>query len=349
MVVISRGAFLKAAAATAAATILAGCSTGSNDESTSKSSAESGPYTVKHAFGETTFDSVPQKIAVVQFWQNPDALLSLGVVPVGAPIVSWGGNDNQSTPWFDKKLEELGGKQPTRYDETDGPNYEELAKLEPDAIFSPYGDMSQEIYDKLTEIAPVVPAPEGVGSWAASWQQTVEMAGKMLKKEDEAKKVIEDTEKQLKDKAAEYENLQGATFIAGAFDNKQNTFGAYTSSDARPRFFSLMGMELAPYIKEHEGGADSFFVNVSAEVIDQLEADAVWAWTETEEDIQTTKDNKLFAQMPALKNDAVVFESDKTFGLALSATSPLSLLWAVNETDVLDNMSKAVENTKKAA
>ncbi|MBM7051537.1 MULTISPECIES: ABC transporter substrate-binding protein [unclassified Rothia (in: high G+C Gram-positive bacteria)] len=350
MVTISRNTFLKAAAATVASTLFAGCSTGSTGGAPSSAEkTEGGSYTIKHAYGETTFDAVPQKIAIVQNWQNPDAVLALGVVPVGAPLVTWGNNENNSTPWFDAKLAELGGEEPTRYDETDGPNYTELAKLAPDAIFTPYGDMSQEIYNKLSAIAPVVPAPEGVGPWAASWQQTVEMAGKMLRKENEAAKLIEDTEKALIQKAAEYENFKGATFIAGAFDLEQNTFGAYTSIDARPRFFSLMGMELAPYIKENEGSADSFFVNVSAEVMDQVEADVVWAWVNTEDEIEKVKSNDLFAQMPAIKNDAVVFEADKTFGLALSATSPLSLMWAVNETDVLDRMSKAIKNTRNAS
>lgn len=349
MVSLSRGAFLKAAAATAAAGLLAGCSTGSKDASDSSASASTEPYTIKHAFGETKFDAVPQKIAIVQNWQNPDVVLALGVVPAGTPVVAWGGNENQSTPWFDKKLEELGGKQPVRYDETDGPNYEELAKLEPDAIFCPYGDMSQEIYDKLKGIAPVVPAPEGVGSWAASWQQTVEMAGKMLKKEDEAKKLIEDTEAKLKEKGAEYKNLQGATFLAGAFDTEKNTFGAYTSQDTRPRFFSMIGMEQASYMKDKEKDSQAFFLDVSAEVIDSVEADAVWAWVNAEGDIEKVKSNDLFAQMPAMKHDAVVFEADKTAGLALSAASPLSLVWAVEETPILENMSKAVENTKKAS
>ena len=356
MVTLSRATFLKTAAAAAAATVLAGCSTGpqgSNSAGDSSSSNASGSgaekYTIKHSFGETTFEKVPEKIAVVQYWQNPDALLALGVAPIGAPTVAWGGNENKSTPWFDAKLNELGAKQPARYDETDGPNFEELAKLGPDAIFCPYGEMNQETYDKLSQIAPVVPAPEGVGSWAASWQQTTEMAGKMLRKEEEAKKVIEDVEKQVKDAAAKHSNLAGATFLAGAFDLKQNSFGAYTSQDTRPRFFSLLGMKQADYVTEHEGDKNTFFINISAEVLDTVKADAVWAWTDAAGDIEKIKSNKLFSSMPALKNDAVVYESNKTFGLALSAASPLSLPWAVGETDILEQVSQAVENSKRAS
>lgn len=345
MVTLSRGAFLKLAAATAATGILAACSTGTKQDAATTASASTEAYTIKHAYGETTFKSIPTKIAVVQNWINPDVLLALGVAPVGTPLVTWGQNDNNSTPWFDAKLKEIGGAEPTRYDETDGPNYEELAKLAPDAIFTVYGDMNQEIYDKLSEIAPVVTAPEGVGPWAASWQQVVEQAGLMLKKEKEAAALIEETEKKITEAAKKHPDIAGASFIAGAFDAEQNTFGAYTSTDTRPRFFTLMGMELANYIKENQT-ADSFYMNISAEVMDSLEADVVWAWVNDAADVEKIKSNELFSKMPAMQKDAVIFESNKTVGLAASAASPLSLTWLVQETELLNNFTAAVKKSK---
>lgn len=347
---LTRANFLKLSALTAAAGILSACTTGSGDSASSNSSASTGEYTIEHAFGTTTFTSVPQKIAVVQPWKNPDVLLALGVIPAGTPKVSWGQNDQDSTDWFDAKLTELGGNlnDIVRYDETDGPNYEELAKIEPDAIFVPYGDTSQEIYDKLSAIAPVVPAPKGVGAYETSWQQCVEMAGLILQREDDAKKVISDFEALISEKTAEFPNLKGATFIAGYFDNENSTFGAYTSGDSRPQFFSSLGMESAPYITENEGGAESVFLNISAEVLDTVESDVVWAWTNSPEEETAVKENQLFQQLPALKNNAVVFESDKKAGLALSAASPLSIAWVLEDTQILSDLSTAVENTKKA-
>lgn len=347
---LTRANFLKLSALTAAAGILSACTTGSSDSASSNPSASTGEYTIEHAFGTTTFTAVPQKIAVVQPWKNPDALLALGVIPAGTPKVSWGQNGQDSTDWFDTKLTELGGSlnDIVRYDETDGPNYEELAKIEPDAIFVPYGNTGQEVYDKLSAIAPVVPAPKGVGAYETSWQQCVEMAGLMLQREDDAKKVISDLEALISEKTAEFPNLKGATFIAGYFDNENNTFGAYTSGDSRPQFFSSIGMESAPYVTENEGSAESVFLNISAEVLDTVESDVVWAWTNSPEEETTVKENQLFQQLPALKNNAVVFESDQKAGLALSAASPLSIAWVLEDTQTLSNLSTAVENTKKA-
>lgn len=235
---LTRASFLKLTAATALTGVLSACSTGSGTSS-STSETSGGSYTVEHAFGSTTFDAVPEKIAVVQPWKNPDALLALGVVPAGTPYVSWGENTNRSTDWFDAKLTELGGEEPTRYDETDGPNYEALATLEPDAIFSPYGDMTQEVYDKLSGIAPVIPAPVGIGAYETSWQQCLEMAGKMLQREDDATSLIAEVEGKLAEAVAEYPVLKGASFIAGYFDTAANTFGAYTSEDSRPPVLHL--------------------------------------------------------------------------------------------------------------
>lgn len=347
---LTRATFLKLTAATALTGVLSACSTGSGtSSSSSENSASGGSYTVEHAFGSTTFDAIPEKIAVVQPWKNPDALLALGVAPAGTPYVSWGENTNRSTDWFDAKLTELGGEEPTRYDETDGPNYEALATLEPDAIFSPYGDMTQEVYDKLSGIAPVIPAPVGVGAYETSWQQCLEMAGKMLQREDDATSLIAEVEGKLTEAVAEYPVLKGASFIAGYFDTAANTFGAYTAEDSRPQFFASLGMVNAPYITEHEGEAEGVYMTISSEVLDQVECDVIWAWANSAEEAEAVRSNELFTQLPALKNDATVFEFDKQKGLALSAASPLSVPWALNETTLLADLAAAVENTRAAS
>ncbi|WP_237199897.1 ABC transporter substrate-binding protein [Rothia nasimurium] len=345
MVAITRSAFLKATAATALTGLLAACTTGSNDTSSSTtSSAASGEsYTVKHAFGETTFTAVPQKIAVVNFWKNPDVLLALGVVPAGTPVVTYGANAKGSTDWFDAKLAELGGTAPVTYDETDGPDYEALATLAPDAIFSVYGDMTQEVYDKLTAIAPVVAAPEGVGAYAASWEDVVNQAAAMLQKTDEGAALIEATQKTIDDAAAQYSNLAGKTFVAGMFDLEAQTLSAYVASDSRSLFLTSLGMELAPYIEQNATEADAFFMTISGEVLPEVQSDVVWAWGTSDSDEEAIKSNTLFSQMPAVANGGLVVETDAAISLALSAASPLSLDWAINQTETLAKISAAVD------
>ncbi|WP_237208132.1 ABC transporter substrate-binding protein [Rothia nasimurium] len=343
MSAITRATFLKATAATALTGLLAACTTGSNDTSSSTISAASGEsYTVKHAFGETTFSAVPQKIAVVNFWKNPDVLLALGVVPAGTPVVTYGANAKGSTDWFDAKLAELGGTAPTTYDETDGPDYEALAALAPDAIFSVYGDMTQEVYDKLSGIAPVVAAPEGVGAFAASWEDVVNQAGAMLQKTDEAAALIESTNQLIADASAQHSALNGKTFIAGMFDLEAQALSAYVATDSRSQFLTSLGMKLAPYVTDNATEADAFFMNISGEVLSEVETDVVWAWGTSDSDEEAIKANTLFAQMPAVANGNLVVETDTAISLALSAASPLSLNWAINETDTLAKLAAAV-------
>lgn len=345
MVAITRSAFLKATAATALTGLLAACTTGSNDtsSSTTSSAAAGESYTVKHAFGETTFSAVPQKIAVVNFWKNPDVLLALGVVPAGTPVVTYGANANGSTDWFDAKLAELGGTAPVTYDETDGPDYEALATLAPDAIFSVYGDMTQEVYDKLTAIAPVVAAPEGVGAFAASWEDVVNQAATMLQKTEEGAALIEATQKTIDDAAAQYSNLAGKTFVAGMFDLEAQTLSAYVASDSRSQFLTSLGMELAPYIEQNATEADAFFMTISGEVLPEVQSDLVWAWGTSDSDEEAIKSNTLFSQMPAVANGGLVVETDAAISLALSAASPLSLDWAINQTETLAKLSAAID------
>ena len=166
------------------AVALAGCQTGdggSSDGSSSGSAEDRGefPRTIKHAFGETEIESAPERVATVS-WANQDAALALGVVPVGMPIVEFGGNENGSTDWFDEKLEEVGGEAPEQYSETDGIDFEAIAALNPDVILGVYSGLTQEDYDRLSEIAPTVAYPEGTQPFGTSWQDTTRGVGEAL-------------------------------------------------------------------------------------------------------------------------------------------------------------------------
>lgn len=59
-------------------------STGENNSASSSNSADSAafPVTIKHAFGETTIEKAPERVATVG-WANHEVPLALGVVPVG--------------------------------------------------------------------------------------------------------------------------------------------------------------------------------------------------------------------------------------------------------------------------
>ena len=79
--------------------LLSACSTGSTGdrrqpepESTTSVDADAFPVTIEHAFGETTIEEEPKRVATLG-WSDQDAALALGVVPVGATKLTWGGNE----------------------------------------------------------------------------------------------------------------------------------------------------------------------------------------------------------------------------------------------------------------
>ena len=110
---------LGAAAALAVAALTA-CSTGSTTddadsatEPTTNTSADADafPVTIEHALGETTIEEEPTRVATLG-WTDQDHALALGVVPVGATAITWGGNEPGSTAWFDAAIEEAGAEAP---------------------------------------------------------------------------------------------------------------------------------------------------------------------------------------------------------------------------------------------
>ena len=174
------------AAAPALALALAGCSTGSNPggtdaaaEPTSTTSADPDafPVTIEHALGETTIESEPTRVATLG-WTDHDHALALGVVPVGATKITWGGNDGGSTDWFDAAVEEAGAEAPVRYDDADGAPIDEVAELAPDLILGDQlrhhrGGVRQALQDRAGRRLPGAP-------WTTPWQTSLEMVGEAL-------------------------------------------------------------------------------------------------------------------------------------------------------------------------
>ncbi|WP_258803897.1 iron-siderophore ABC transporter substrate-binding protein [Pseudarthrobacter sp. NS4] len=321
----------------AAALTLSACSTGpassTTDAGTSSSSSSQFPVTIEHVFGKTTIEKQPARVATVS-WVNDDVAIALGVVPVGVPKNEWGGNDQGSTPWKDEALEELGAgfgsdKAPVQYSEADGINFTEIAKLTPDVILAAYSGLTEEDYKKLSEIAPVVAHPEL--AYGTSWQDSTSIIGKALGKDAEATKLISDTEATIKEKVSEFPQIDGKSFIYGNLEPaKGDGVNVYTANDNRPRFLSEIGMKLAPVVEDSSKGSKEFFIPWSAEKANELESDVFVTWVPDASTADAIKADPLLGQIPAIKNGALVADSDNTLTLSISAASPLSLPWSLD-------------------
>jgi iron complex transport system substrate-binding protein len=267
-------------------------------------------------------------------WVNDDVALALGVVPVGVPKNAWGNNDKGSTPWKDAALEKLGAgfgtaKAPAQFSEADGINFTEIAKLAPDLILAAYSGLTEVDYKKLSEIAPVVAQPEL--AYGTPWQEATTIIGKALGKNSEAAKLVSDTEATIKTKVSAFPQLAGKTFIYGNLEPaKGDGVNVYTANDNRPRFLSDIGMKLAPVVENASKGSKEFFVPWSAEKANELSSDVFVTWVPDSKTTDQIKQDPLLGQIPAIQKGALVADSDNTLTLAISASSPLSLPWALD-------------------
>ncbi|WP_193393504.1 iron-siderophore ABC transporter substrate-binding protein [Arthrobacter alpinus] len=317
---------------------LAGCSTGATGGTKAQKtqvSADTFPVTIKHIYGETVIEKAPQRVATVS-WVNDDVAIALGVIPVGMPKNDWGGNAQGSTPWKDAALEKAGAglgsdKAPVQYSEVGGAiNFTEIAKTTPDIILAAYSGLTQEDYDKLSKIAPVIAFPEA--AYGTSWQDSTAMIGAALGKSAAAKELITATEKTIAEQAAKYPAIKGKTFIYGNLESGgAEPISIYLSGDNRPKFLSSIGMELAPVVVEAEKNVKNFYMPWSAEKANELDSQVFVSWVADEKAKQAIISDPLLGQIPAVKKGAFVTDSDNTLTLSLSASSPLSLPWALDK------------------
>jgi iron complex transport system substrate-binding protein len=329
-----------AALLAAGALVLTGCSTGpTGGESAGGASAGGSasaegatgefPRTVEHEYGETTIEEAPERVATVS-WVNHDVATALGVVPVGVPTTDFGANENGSTDWFDAALEESGAEAPETYAETDGINYEAIAALQPDVILGAYSGLTQEEYDKLSEIAPVVAFPEDAVAYGTSWQDSTELIGQALGREERAAEVVADVEQQIADTAEQYPELEGTSFVYGTLDpSAADQISAYTLDDNRPKFLESLGMVQSEAVERAAAGKETFYIPLSSEEADKLTSDVFVSWAEDESVRETIQDDPLLSRIPAVADGALVLQTDPQEVLSVSAASPLSIPWAL--------------------
>ncbi len=182
------------AAVAIAALALAGCASAggaANADGAAGGSADGAfPVTIEHAYGETTIESQPERIATVA-WANHEVPLALGVVPVGMSKATWGDDDGDGVlPWVEDALEELGAETPVLFDETDGIDFEAVADTAPDVILAAYSGLTQEEYDTLSKIAPVVAYPDV--AWGTSYEDMIRLNSAAIGLADEGDQLIED-------------------------------------------------------------------------------------------------------------------------------------------------------------
>lgn len=331
---------LAISAASALALGLAGCSADAGD-STDASSGSSGftPITIEHALGTTTIETKPERVATVA-WANHEVPLALGVVPVGMAAANFGDDDGDGLlPWVEEKLTELDAETPVLFDETDGIDFEAVADTDPDVILAAYSGLTQEDYDTLSEIAPVVAYPET--AWGTAWRDMIELNSEAMGMADEGEKLVSDLESEISDTADAHPELAGtsAMFLTHVDTGDLSEVSFYTTHDTRVQFFDDLGLEQPGSITEASDATELFSLTQSAEQADAFDDVDVIVTYGDETLVDALEADPVLSQMPAVKNGAIVALPGTTpLGTAANPT-PLSISWILD--DYVDLLSQA--------
>ncbi|MFI5428858.1 ABC transporter substrate-binding protein [Aeromicrobium sp. UC242_57] len=320
---------------------LTACSQGSDSESDDSSSsagqAEKGafPVTIKHALGETTIKSEPQRILTMDA-ESTDTALALGVVPTSIAAQDFGGDKEGYLPWTRKALDALVDTPPKTdvfFSETGEVDFEHILELAPDVILAPYSGFSQEDYERLSEIAPTVPFD--YKPWQpSSWQNMTTSVGQALGRPARAAELIKQAEATTAQVAVDHPEFKDVSFIFGTYMREGETQTAvYSPADPRVKLVSDLGLTIAPDVlagaKKDKSG--SFTFGVSLEELDTVNADIYIGWAGEQADIDRSVGNALFAQWEPIKKGKDLWFTDDRLTSATMHVSVLSIPWTIDQ------------------
>lgn len=309
-----------------------------NDSSDNVTGETQYPVTITHAYGETVIESKPKRVVTLG-WGNQDTALALGIVPVGVSAANYGYvTEHKLHEWTDEAFLELGESEPNVFDDTDGYDYEAISDAAPDVILAAYSGMTEEEYNTLSEIAPVVPFEET--AWKTSWREQTIRNAEGLGMKEEGEELVKQTEDMIAEKVSEHPEFKGVK--AGFFwisADDFSTFYAYLPADPRASYLQDLGFELPKSIKNLAGGGSDFSVTLSRESVEALSDIDLMVVYGDEELLKALQADKIMSEIPAIKNGAVVL-LDSTSRLAASTTpSILSIPATIDE--YLDVLSDA--------
>ncbi|MFT4231115.1 MAG: ABC transporter substrate-binding protein [Microbacterium sp.] len=294
------------------------------------------PLSLTTAWGETSLEERPERIAVVNsYGTDVELLASIGVSPVLAP------DTFERSVWT---LDALAHDVETvyAYDDSEPYPYETVAASEPDLIIVTAEDIGAEAYERLSAIAPVL-AAETSDDIVATWQDRLDQIATALDLGEAAENVVDSNDQFFADVRADNPEFEGltATYLVVFGSEWGIEYYSGTGSTVESLFLSL-GFSANPLAEQF----DNKRTTVSTELISQVDADVLIVANNTQ-DLERTEFDELltsqplFQQLDAVKNDhTVIFDNagssyvfndevaEGNIAWALGYPGPLSTQWA---------------------
>ncbi|MGW4728609.1 iron-siderophore ABC transporter substrate-binding protein [Streptomyces shenzhenensis] len=319
---------------------------GGNAAKAGSDSSSQFPVTIKHALGTTVIPAKPKRVATVN-WANDEVPLALGVVPVGMAKANFGDDDGDGVlPWTEDRLKELGAKTPVLFDETDGIDFEAVADTKPDVILASYSGLTEQDYETLSEIAPVVAYPEA--AWATPWRDIIRLNSKAIGLAAEGDELISDLEGQISKTVAKYPQVKGksAMFMTHVSSKDVSQVGFYTTHDTRTQFFTDLGMEIPASVSGPSKSTKKFVLTKSAERIDDFnDVDIITGYGDDKgELLKALKSDPLTSKLSAVKQDSIYLLPGSTPLATAANPTPLSIPYVLD--DYVAALAKAADKVK---
>ncbi|MGN7399224.1 iron-hydroxamate ABC transporter substrate-binding protein [Cytobacillus praedii] len=262
-----------------------------------KNEKKSETITYQSETGPIEVPAEPQRVILLSGYTGN--VISLGVNIVG--VDTWSKNN----PMFAEELKDV--------EEVSDESLEKIIELEPDLIIA--GSTSKNI-DKLSEIAPTVTYTWGKVDYLT---QHIEL-GKLLNKENEAKKWADDFKAQAEAAGEEIRAKIGedatVTVIEG-YDKQLYVFG---DNWARGTEILYQSMKLKMPEKVKEMALKEGYYTLSAEVLPEFAGDYI-VFSKYADADTSFQDTETYKNIPAVKNNRV-FEME---GNGASFTDPVTL------------------------
>jgi iron complex transport system substrate-binding protein len=283
------------------------------------SAAAGFPFRYHHAFGETVVEAPATRVAVLGV-TDADPLLALG----GQPLTTTGFTFYPETglgPWAaDLLTGDL-----VKIDSDTEFSVEQIAALRPDLVLALVSGIDQALYDQLSRIAPVLARPVGSTDYGTDRSANTLTIAAALGRTEAGQALVETADAAFTDAVAAHPEFAGRTALVAL--PYQGRYGVFTPGDARGAFMADLGFVLPPAVAALDTG-DGFFVDLSAERLDLLDADLLVVLTDDADRAEVQADPVL-QQLPVVQRGGLVLPSVDERG-AMSYNSVLSVPYGVN-------------------
>lgn len=321
-----RGFLLGGLAVVAAGPVLTACgsdgaapavATGSPSGSSSAGPEEGAfPVTIRHKYGATTIESAPQRVVCIGYTEQ-DALLALGIVPVG--VTYWFGDESLRGvyPWARDLLGDA--EPPVLLKDADGVEIEKIAALAPDLIIGQYTGLKESDYEKLSALAPVVAQSGDYADYGMPWDEMALNVGAAVGRPQAAQALVDEVKARIAEEATAHPEFAGQT--AAVITPWEGLF-LYGPEDPRSRMLVDLGFTLHPLLTDADD--NEFGVSVSAERTSDLGDIGTAVWIDLNADPQVAE---IFAGSPAYDEGRWVdiTDADGSYYVAHSFVTPLSI------------------------